>query len=271
MTLDTGVFRSSCRPKRQGIPTVGQSHQHWLSFIVCGCLALAVWGVFGQTLRYGFINYDDNVYVYDNPAITQGVSLHGLAWIFTHVNGPGEWLPLTALSRMLDCQFYGLHPGGHHLTNVLLHRDRHPSVPVLRNMTGEFWRGRLRGRVFAIHPLRVESVAWVTERKDVLSGLFFMLTLLFYAQAVTSDKWLVTGTQTEATPAFAPPRVTCHRSDDYWLAVIFFALGLMSKPMVVTLPFVLLLVDYWPLGRMTGGAWQTTGNQSRRKNQPSVF
>jgi tetratricopeptide (TPR) repeat protein len=206
--------------------------------MVCLFLALAVWAVFGQTLRYGFVNYDDNVYVYDNPAITQGYSLHGVAWIFTHVNGPDEWMPLTAISHMLDCQLYGLHPGGHHLTNVLLHALTAILLfLVLRNMTGKFWPAAFVAAVFAIHPLRVESVAWVTERKDVLSGLFFMLTLWAYARFVGTA-----GGQRLKASVF------------YWLAVVFFALGLMSKPMLVTLPFVLLLLDYWPLNRLSPGA-----------------
>src|ERR1700690_1337991 len=105
----------------EGFPPTVQPHHRWLPFMVCFFLSLAVWAVFGQTLHCHFINYDDNLYVYDNSAISQGFSLHGVAWAFTHVNDPGEWLPLSALSRMLDCQLYGLHPGGHHLTNLLLH------------------------------------------------------------------------------------------------------------------------------------------------------
>ncbi len=206
------------------------------SFMVCLFLAAAVWAVFGQTRHYGFVNYDDDVYVYDNPAIAQGLSFHGVVRIFTHADAPGEWLPMTALSRMLDCQLYGLHAGGHHLTNILLHIATACLLfLLLRNLTGLFWPAAFVAGVFAIHPLRVESVAWVTERKDVLSGLFFMLTLLCYARAVT-------GTQTGAAPGRIVPRY-------YWLAVMFFVLGLVSKPMLVTLPFVLLLLDYWPLNR----------------------
>ena len=228
------------------LPEVQPYYNRWLTIAVCLVLALAVWAVFGQTLRYDFVNYDDNVYVYDNSTITQGINLHGVVWIFTHVDGRGEWLPVTAISRMLDCQLYGLHPGGHHLTNVLLHAATAILLfLLLRNLTGRFWAAAFVAAVFAIHPLRVESVAWVTERKDVLSGLFFMLTLLCYAKAATGRRWLVTGTQTEV----ASPLI---RSLYYWLAVVFFALGLMSKPMLVTLPFVLLLLDYWPLGRVVG-------------------
>ena len=155
-----------------------QSGNGWQTAAVCLFLTAIVWIVFGQTLHHDFVNFDDDVYVYANPAITPGLSWHGISWAFTHANGPLEWLPLTAISRMLDCQLYGLHPGGHHLTNVLLHNATVILLfLVLRKMTGVFWPAAFVAAVFAIHPLRVESVAWVTERKDVLSGLFFMLTL----------------------------------------------------------------------------------------------
>ncbi len=249
----TRVAGKACAPEVQ-------PHDRWPTFAVGLALALAVWAVFGQTLRYDFVNYDDNVYVYANPMITQGINLPGVAWIFTHVDGPGEWLPLTAISRMLDWQLYGSHPGGHHLTNVLLHAATAILLfLLLRNLTGRFWAAAFVAAVFAIHPLRVESVAWVTERKDVLSGLFFMLTLLCYTKAVTGRRWLVTGTQPEAAAALV-------RSRYYWLAVVFFALGLMSKPMLVTLPFVLLLLDYWPLGRVAGGTCEVrSGNRPAAK------
>jgi len=215
-----------------------------MTFAVCLVLALAVWAVFGQTLRDEFINYDDDVYVYNNPAIRQGFSLPGVVSIFTHINGAGEWLPVTALSRMLDCQLYGLHPGGHHLTNVVLQALTAILLFLaLRAMTGMFWPAAFVAAVFAIHPLRVESVAWVTERKDVLSGFFFMLTLLCYAKAVAGARWPAAGTENNASAPI--------RSRFYWLALLFFSLGLLSKPMLVTLPFVLMLMDYWPLSRLS--------------------
>jgi len=186
-----------------------------------------VWLVFGQTVHYPFVNYDDNLYVYENPAVIGGLSLSGAKWAFTHTVAL-NWHPLTMLSHMLDCQFYGLNAGAHHLTNVLLHTA---SVIllflVLRQMTGKTWPSAMVAAVFAIHPLRAESVAWVAERKDVLSGLFFMLTLWAYVRY--------------ARRPFSLGRYLC--------VVVLFALGLLSKPMLVTLPFVLLLLDYWPLGR----------------------
>jgi hypothetical protein len=216
-------------------------------FGVCILLVVAVFLVFSQTIRYEFV-FDDAAYVYKNPTVTRGLNLKGIEWAFTHVVC-ANWHPLTIMSHMLDCQLYGLKAGGHHLTNVLLHTA---SVLllflVLHQMTGALWRSALVAAVFAIHPLRVESVAWVAERKDVLSGLFFMLTLwayVRYAQQVTGDRCQVTGTD------FARSRVTGHGLLFYGLMLFFFALGLMSKPMVVTLPFVLLLLDYWPLNRFT--------------------
>ena len=198
-----------------------------LVFGICVFLAALVWLVFGRTVHYAFVNYDDSLFVYENPAVTGGLSRDGVKWAFTHTVA-SNWHPLTTLSHMLDCQLYGLNAGGHHLTNVLLHTA---SVIllflVLRQMTGKLWRSALVAAVFAIHPLRVESVAWVSERKDVLSGLFFMLTLWAYVYY--------------ARRPFSLGRYLC--------VVAPFALGLLSKPMVVTLPFVLLLLDYWPLGR----------------------
>ena len=208
---------------------------------LCLLLALAVCAVFGQTRHYQFVNYDDDIYVYENPAITQGLSWHGVVSAFTHI-GPAEWLPMTALSRMLDWQFYGPNAGGHHLTNVLLHAANAILLfLLLRQMTGAMGRSAFVAAVFALHPLRVESVAWVTERKDVLSGLFFLLTLWAYVRYV----------QKSTVPAAASTfqRFTLHASRYYCLAVLFFALGLLAKTMLVTVPFVLLLLDYWPLKR----------------------
>ena len=182
--------------------------------------------VFGQTLGDDFINYDDQNYVYENTKITGGLNLAGIAWAFSHVHAQ-NWHPLTTISHMLDCQLYGLKAGGHHFTNVLLHTAAVLLLfAVLREMTGALWRSAFVAAVFAIHPLHVESVAWVAERKDVLSAVFFMLTLgayMRYARAPSIARYLA--------------------------VAALLALGLMSKPMLVTLPFVLLLLDYWPLKR----------------------
>src|SRR5213075_2735752 len=196
---------------------------------VCIFLAVLTWIVFGQTLWHDFINYDDPRYVYENTKITSGLSVSGIAWAFTHIHSM-NWHPLTTISHMLDCQLYALRPGWHHFTNVLLH-----TIAVLllflalQQMTGAFWQSAFVAAVFAIHPLRVESVAWISERKDVLSGVFFMLILWAYARYARSIR---------------PSR------GRYIVVVGLFALGLMCKPSLVTLPFVLLLLDWWPLQRI---------------------
>ena len=197
---------------------------------VCALLLLAVALVFGQTVGHEFVNYDDDDYIYENSQVTRGLTSEGVGWAFTRSHS-GNWHPLTWMSHMLDCECYGLRPGGHHLSNVLLHAATAILLFLaLRQMTGRLWPSALVAVVFAVHPLRVESVAWVTERKDLLSGLFFMLTLAAYARY--------------AGRPFSPAR--------YLAVVVLFALGLMAKPMLVTLPFVLLLLDYWPLDRFDG-------------------
>ena len=183
--------------------------------------------------------------------VQKGLTLPGIIWAFTHVCS-SNWHPLTWISHMLDCQFYGLNPGGHHLTNILLHTATAILLfLVLRRMTGFLWRSAFVAAVFAIHPLRVESVAWVAERKDVLSGLFFMLTIGAYVRYVQRQSKLESrGSSAQAVPVLDPRRSTL----DYGLVLLFFALGLMCKPMLVTLPFVLLLLDYWPLKRLHANA-----------------
>ncbi len=163
-------------------------NDRWLVPGVCIFLAAIVWVVFGQTLGHEFVNYDDGGFVYDNPAATHGLSLKGVKWAFTHIV-VSNWHPLTMMSHMLDCQLYGLSPAGHHLTNILLHTATAILLfLVLRRMTGFLWRSAFVAAVFAIHPLRVESVAWIAERKDVLSGLFFMLTLWAYVRYVQNSR-----------------------------------------------------------------------------------
>jgi protein O-mannosyl-transferase len=201
--------------------------QRWRVPAVCLVLAAITFAVFGQTLTHEFVDFDDDDYVYENPVVARGLTLKGIVWAFTQAHA-ANWHPLTWLSHMLDCQLYGLHPGGHHLTNVLLHTATVIALfLVLRQMTGTLWRSAFVAAVFAIHPLRVESVAWVAERKDVLSGLFFMLTIGTYVR-YARHPWSLAR---------------------YGLVMLLFAMGLMCKPMLVTLPVVLLLLDYWPLQR----------------------
>ncbi len=243
-------MKDSRRLKSEG-PAAGLNDR-WRISGVCIFLAAIIWVVFGQTLGYEFVNYDDGGYVNENPVVARGLSLKGVEWAFTHIV-VSNWHPLTMLTHMLDCQLYGLNAGGHHLTNVLLHTATAILLfLILRRMTGFLWRSAFVAAVFAIHPLRVESVAWVAERKDVLSGLFFMLTLWAYTRYVASCRWQVTRGDSTPSPA------TRHPSLFYCLVLLFFALGLLCKPMLVTVPFVLLLLDYWPLGRVTNGEWQVT-------------
>src|SRR5437588_4181877 len=216
------------RPRAQSI-SPPKVNRWWLTIGICIALAGLTWLVFGQTLWHDFVNYDDPRYVYENTRITGGLSISGIAWAFTHIHSL-NWHPLTTISHMLDCQLYGLKPGWHHFTNVLLHSIAVMLLFVgLLQMTGAFWRSAFVAAVFAIHPLRVESVAWIAERKDVLSGVFFMLTLLAYLYYVRLP-----------------------RTGPYLMVVFVFACGLMSKPMLVTLPLLLLLLDYWPLDRIKG-------------------
>jgi protein O-mannosyl-transferase len=194
---------------------------------ICAALAAITWLIFGQTLGHQFVTYDDPQYVYENVKVAAGLTLEGVSWAFTHTVA-GNWHPLTTISHMLDCQLYGLKPAGHHFTNVLLHTIAVILLfLVLRKMTGTLWRSAFVAALFAIHPLHVESVAWISERKDVLSAVFFMLTLGAYTRYVRARS------------------VT-----SYLLVLLLFALGLMSKPMLVTVPFILLLLDYWPLDRI---------------------
>jgi hypothetical protein len=187
-------------------------------------------GVYWQVQYHDFVNYDDFRYVIENPHVRAGLTRGGLAWAFTNLEA-GFWHPLTWLSHMLDCHLYGLNPKGHHLNNLLFHIANSLLLfLVLKRMTGALWRSWLVAALFALHPLHVESVAWVSERKDVLSTFFWMMTLWAYVLYVQNPR---------------PLR---------YLAVnIFLALGLMAKTMVATLPFVLLLLDYWPLGRIRPG------------------
>jgi Tfp pilus assembly protein PilF len=215
--------------------TIEPKHNRWTVFGVCVFLAGAVWLAFGQTVHYGFVNFDDSVYVYENPLVSGGLTAKGIAASFTRCYA-SNWHPLTTLSHMLDCQLYGLDAGKHHRVSLVFHAATAILLFLnLRKMTGTLWPSAFVAIIFAIHPLRVESVAWVAERKDVLSGLFFMLTLGAYLSYVRRPK--------------SVPR--------YLLVLIWFVLGLMSKPMLVTTPFVLLLLDYWPLcrvGEFTPGA-----------------
>jgi tetratricopeptide (TPR) repeat protein len=215
-----------------------------LKAAVCLILGLMTTALYLPSLNHHFLDYDDQQYVTENPHVTGGLTLKGLAWAFGF--HAANWHPLTWLSHMLDCQIYGLNPAGHHLSNLILHAIATVLLFLVWNrMTGALWRSAAVAALFGWHPLHVESVAWVAERKDVLSGLFWMLTLWAYARYAASVRRRVSSERESRTWAW------------YLLALGLYALGLMSKPMVVTLPFVLLLLDYWPLGRLANANCQS--------------
>lgn len=198
--------------------------------LICLALALGTVVLYWPITLHPFIIYDDAQYVTDNQHVTTGLSWGNFIWAFK-TGEAANWHPITWLSHQLDCTLFGLKAGGHHLMNILFHVANSLLLFIfLRGATGAVWRSALVAALFAWHPLHVESVAWASERKDVLSTLFWLLTLMAYVRYTRSRDWLA-----------------------YSAALIFFALGLMSKPMVVTLPFVLFLLDFWPLKRITAG------------------
>ena len=190
-------------------------------------LLLVTLGTFWPVLKHEFVKYDDGFYVTENPHVTGGITLQSVVWAFTQPHSY-MWHPVTSLSHLLDCELFGLNPFGHHLTSLLLHIANVLLLFfVLKKLTGAVWPSAFVAAVFGVHPLQVESVAWVAERKNVLSAFFWMLTIAAYIR-------------------FAE-RPSIGR---YSLVVLTFSLGLMAKPVVVTLPCVLLLLDYWPLQRL---------------------
>ena len=199
---------------------------HSPTFLSCAIAALTI-VIYAPVWHFNYIGLDDPDYVSDNLVVSSGLSLRNIVWAFS---GPhfSNWHPLTWLSHMLDCELFGLNPGAHHLVNVAIHvANSVLLLLVLAWITGKLWRSALIAALFALHPLHVESVAWISERKDMLSALFWILTIAAYV-------W------------YAQRRsVGC-----YLVMVALFVCGLLSKPMVVTLPFVLLLLDYWPLYRI---------------------
>ena len=195
----------------------------WVSIALAATVAIVYWPV----RHFGFVRLDDPLYITDNPYVRNGLSWSAVQWAFTSGHA-ANWHPVTWLSHLLDVELFGFEAGGHHLVNVLIHALT--SVILLRvlfRMTGAFWRSALVAGLYGLHPLHVESVAWVAERKDVLSALFWTLTLWAY--------WAYVRESSRAR---------------YGVMLVAFAVGLMAKPMVVTLPFALLLLDVWPLRRL---------------------
>ncbi|HPI63958.1 MAG TPA: tetratricopeptide repeat protein [Verrucomicrobiota bacterium] len=210
-------------------------------------LALGAWLVFSPVWRFEFFRFDDPQYILDNPAVKAGLTGPGLAWALRATQA-GNWHPLTWVSHMLDCQLFGVHAGWFHLVNATFHALNAALLFLaLRQLTGATWRSALVAALFALHPLRVESVAWISERKDVLSGFFFMLTLWAYARYARPPG---PEERDPTVPARGAGRPPLPASLFYGLALVCFALGLLSKPMLVTVPLVLGLLDFWPLQRV---------------------
>ncbi|UCG56129.1 MAG: glycosyltransferase family 39 protein [Phycisphaerales bacterium] len=220
-------------------------HYRILTLSLCMALALGTFVVYSQVRNHNFIDFDDDMYVTNNPHVKAGLTLEGLKWAIT-TNHAWNWHPLVWLTHMLDCQLFGTNPAGHHLVNVVYHIANTLLLFLLfRRMTGDFWPSAFLAALFALHPLHVESVAWVSERKDTLSTLFWLLTMWFYTGYVER------------------PRFTT-----YLPVAISLALGLMAKQMLVTLPFVLVLMDYWPLRRFDLGP--TDQQRGRRRSRQAA-
>src|ERR1017187_9065913 len=198
--------------------------------------------------QFDLIHFDDPLLLTECPEVQAGLTWASIKWAFTSVV-IANWQPLTNLSFLAVGQFFGLAPGAHHLANACIHAANAALLfLLLRRLTNSTWRSAAAAAIFAWHPLRVESVAWIAERKDVLCAFFFLLTLLAWTKR---NECCVLREKT------SPSRIT-QRALFFWLALIFFALALMSKPMAVTLPFVVLLLDVWPLKRMASGKWRVT-------------
>ncbi|MBW2064747.1 MAG: glycosyltransferase family 39 protein [Deltaproteobacteria bacterium] len=196
-------------------------------FILCILLALLIALPYWRIQGHDFVNLDDDHYITENPMVREGFTLKGVVWALS-INDIDYWHPVTWLSHMADFQLYGMHPRGHHLTNLLFHIINSLLLfIILKKMTGASWRSAAVALLFGLHPLNVESVAWVAERKNVISTFFWMTTILSYVRY--TERPLLSR---------------------YVLTLVSFALGLMSKPTIATLPFVLLLLDYWPIGRL---------------------
>ncbi len=216
--------------------------------VICLLLSVTTAAVYWPVRHYAFIYYDDPQFITENKAVIAGLTVEGFRHAFTRPV-VGNWHPVTALSQMLDCELYGVWPGGHHLTNVALHAANAILLfLLLTQMTGAMWRSAAVAALFALHPLRVESVAWISERKDLLCAFFGLLSLFAYAR-------------------FAQCRIQHARPKNPWYgaALLLFVLGLMSKTMLVTWPFVMLLLDVWPLQRLATDRWRASGKIWRQQ------
>jgi hypothetical protein len=230
------------------MPVRKESNRKWVPPLGLAVLtSIAYWGL----NEHSFINYDDNVYVTANAQVQAGLSWKSVAWAFTSTSA-ANWHPLTWLSHMLDCQLYGLNPAGHHLTSLIIHIANVVLLFwLLEVITGALWQSTIVAALFAIHPINVESVAWVAERKNVLSTLMWLLTTLAYVWYARKPVW-----------------------KRYLAVVVSFSVAVMCKPMVVTLPFTLLLLDYWPLRRIKRSATEAPADKpvfpGKRNRQTEV-
>jgi len=244
--------------------------------IVYSALFVLVMAIYYQTIGFNFINLDDNLYVFNNPIVASGLNKESLNWAFTKFYA-ANWHPVTWVSHLIDVELYGLNPGGHHATNIVFHLlNSILAFTVFKKMTGSFWKSAIVAALFAVHPTHVESVAWVSERKDVLSTMFWLLTMFVYlkyaetrntekgrrgdaetrrdeeqinAEEIVSEN--AESSEKDDANLSASPRLRVSASYFYlFLLSLVFALGLMAKPMLVTLPFVLLLMDFWALERL---------------------
>jgi protein O-mannosyl-transferase len=218
------------------------------NLFICLLLAGVTLAIYWPARNYDVVNFDDKLFVTDNPDIAAGLNWHSFVWAMTSITA-ANWHPVTSFSFVLTHQFFGTNPGAEHLVNISFHAANAVLLfLVLLQMTGATWRSAIVAGIFAWHPLRVESVAWISERKDVLFFFFMLLSLSCYARYA----------QKRSKAKFDPP-VSAIRpgTRDYGLALLLFALGFMSKAMIVSLPFLFLLLDYWPLRRMTNGEFRT--------------
>jgi tetratricopeptide (TPR) repeat protein len=238
----------------------GPVRRRFSAWLLATMLALVTLALYWPTLHDDFINYDDPEYVTSNRHVETGLTLPNTAWAFTSDHA-GNWHPLTWLSLMLDVTLFGKTAAGMHFTNVLLHALNVALLFwLLRSLTGATWRSACVAALFGWHPVHVESVAWVSERKDVLCAFFGLLSLIFYTRYAqgrgAGSREQGAGSREQGRQAVFPCLIL-HSSFSYALSLFCFALGLLSKSMLVTWPFVLLLLDYWPLARLGSGRWRS--------------
>lgn len=227
----SAVSKMKEKPRKRAPSAEGAPPARDWTLAVCLALIVLTILIYAPVRNFGFVNFDDPDYTLANPQVSAGLSIAGIQWALT-TGHMANWHPVTWISHMLDIQMFGMHAGPHHLVNVLFHIVNSLLLfALLRRMTGALWRSAVVAALFAVHPAHVESVAWISERKDVLSTLLGLLVVWFYVDYVRNSKL-----------------------STYAAVFLLLALGLMAKPMLVTLPMVLLLLDFWPLNRLASPA-----------------